>query len=138
MALRLDYAFPYQEEPIIPLRLSNAAASVETETLLDTGADVSLFDAALAEFLNVHFYASNAFRVVGISGIADRVRYAWLEVAIRGLPDDLAVSQLAIGFVPGLSKTVGNLLGRNFLQHFDFGLHHHVFPARRRLYLGRP
>ena len=137
MALKLDYEFSYQTQPTVPLRITHGTMSAETEALLDTGADVSLFDAAVAELLNVPFEALDTFRVLGVGGATSRVPYSWLEAAVVGLPDDQAATRLAVGFVPGLAKSVGNLLGRDFLQSFDFGLHHTVAVARRRLYLGR-
>lgn len=138
MVLNLRHEFAYQERPVVPVRLSNGQASVSTEALLDTGADVSLFDAELAQALGVVLDATQRDAVLGIGGGVQEFAYSWLNVTIPSVRDDQSLTvNIAIGFVPGLGRTVGNLLGRNFFQHFDFGLHHHRLPTQRRLYLGR-
>ncbi len=70
MALNLEYEFRYSEKPFIPIRLTSGQAWVDTEAMLDTGADVSLLDAALAGPLNVYFHPRDTFRVVGVAGAA--------------------------------------------------------------------
>ncbi len=138
MALNLEYEFAYREKPVIPIRLTTGDGSITTEALLDTGADISLFDAELALPLRVRFSERWAYDVIAIGGTVQRIPRSEVHVSVLGVRDDQAlVAQIWVGFVAGLAKTVGNLLGRNFLEHVDLGLHHHVFPARRRVYLGR-
>lgn len=109
--------------------------TIETEAILDTGADLSVFDATFADVLGVA--TSNTRKVVGIGGTVNWVSYARVDLVVLGPRDELAVPGLAIGFLPGLGKTFGNLLGRDFFERLDFGLHHDVLPSKRRFYLGR-
>ena len=139
MALNLQREFAYTEKPIIPVRLTSDRTSVNTEALLDTGASVSLVDAELEPLLAIELDSSVEADILGIGGSVRRIRFSLLEVSVLGAPDDQTwKAEIWVGFVPGLAKSVGSLLGRNFFEHFDFGLHHHAFPAHRRLYLGKP
>ena len=101
--------------------------------MIDTGAAVSLFDAELGAALNLDADIRSD-RHLDITGIGRKVRRlpCWnLEVSV--LPDELNLrARLLIGLVPQLAKSVGNLLGRDFLETVHFGLNH----GERMLYVG--
>lgn len=138
MALNLEHEFSHAERPIIPIRVANPsplAPSILTEALLDTGADVSLLDADLARPL---LLAPERFGTLGgVSGSTGPVAWSSVDIRVQGLRDDEGAVELTMGIVPGLSKTAGSLLGRDFFLYFDFALHHDTSRTRRRFYLGR-
>jgi len=109
--------------------------------MLDTGSGVSLFDTEAALQLGVS--GSDLMRmgvlvpITGIGGGARNVPFIPVQLTILGSPPDARLSvELSVGFVNGIAKTVGNLLGRDFLHHFDTAFPHSASPPRR-LYLGR-
>jgi hypothetical protein len=111
---------------------------VPTEALIDTGSDISLFDAELGRALDLRSlgrFGDGGYDIIGIGGGLHRIPSWRVRVRVLGAQDDLALGSLRIGFVPGLAKTVGNLLGRDFLELVDLGLHHYPLPSRC-LYLG--
>jgi hypothetical protein len=136
LVLNLQYEFAYTEKPTIPVRLTNGRWSVNTEALIDTGADISLFDAELGHALSIGSFQEMTYNIIGIGGSLHRIPCWWVPLSVLGPQGDLDLEPLKVGFVPGLAKTVGNLLGRDFLGLVDLGLHHHPLPSRR-LYLGR-
>ncbi len=117
------------------MRLRREDAWINLLAMLDTGADISLFDAELAAALGLASDTTPDYRltVLGIGGAVRQIDCWRVEVSV--LPEDLRLqTSLVIGLVPRLGKSTGNLLGRDFLESLDFGLRHH----ERRLYLGRP
>lgn len=99
--------------------------------MVDTGVAVSLFDAELGRALALTDH-ERRLSVRGISGAVRQLAASRLDVVV--LPEQLQLqASLIVGFVPGLGKTTGNLLGRDFLELVDFGLGH----QDRLLYLGR-
>lgn len=65
--------FPYVRyapfyRPVIPITLRNNDAHITYETLVDTGADISIFDAELAEPLGIKLYAGAEYPFSGIVG----------------------------------------------------------------------
>jgi hypothetical protein len=140
LALNLEYEFTYADKPVLPVRIINAhdgQFKANTEALVDTGADMSLFDAELGLALSLRARGSLAghYNIIGIGGGLHRIPCWWVHLSILGGPETFSLKALKVGFVPGLAKTVGNLLGRDFLELVDLGLHHHPLPSRR-LYLG--
>jgi hypothetical protein len=100
--------------------------------MLDTGADLSLFDAEIAERLGLHPRAAE--RRVGTLGVGGQAADAlcWtLQLSVVGAQPPMVV-RLRVGFLPRLRDRTGNLLGRDFMEHVDVGLSH----AERTLYLG--
>jgi hypothetical protein len=136
LALALDHEFAYVDLPVVALQLTHGTTAIETEAILDTGADVSVFDATIAEILGIA--TANTRRVIDIGGTLHRVAYARVNLVVLGPRGELPVPELAVGFLPGLGKAFGNLLGRDFFERLDFGLHHDALPTRRRFYLGKP
>ena len=140
MVLNLQHEFTYVERPLLPIRLRvvNGLRSVNTEALLDTGAAISLLDAELAAPLGALGGGNNPLdwlNVVGIGGRLQRVPIQVVLVSALGVPDRANLgAAIVFGFVPGLAKGVGNLLGRNFFDWFDFAIHH---AAPSSFYLGR-
>ena len=132
MALMLDVEEAYVELPQTLVRLARDGAWIDAWALIDTGADVSLFDTELASGLALS--AARPDRRITVSGIGGPRRHIpfWrLAISPAVLPIRVG---LLVGFVPGLAKSTGNLLGRDFLESLHFGLDH----RNRLLYVGSP
>jgi hypothetical protein len=132
LALILDVEKAYVELPRTLVRLARDGAWIDAWALIDTGADVSLFDTELASGLALS--AARPDRRITVSGIGGTTRHIpFWRVTISPAVLPIGVD-LLVGFAPGLAKSTGNLLGRDFLESLHFGLDH----RSRLLYLGSP
>ncbi len=129
MALNLSLELTYAELPQLPVRVGRRGAWFEALALIDTGADVSLFDSDLA-FALPPTKPTHRLAIQGVGGGSVRVDF-WTMDLLTPLSHGPLV--LSIGLVPGLAKSAGNILGRDFLESVQFGLDH----SARTLYLGR-
>lgn len=133
MALNLTHERLYDELPEIVVRLRHAGHWVDAWGVLDTGADVTLFDVELMSSLPllIRSQPQRRTRVVGIGRIFGLISLWAVDVEVI-VPSLAGSSRILVGFAKGLAKTTGNLLGRDFLQAVHFGLNH----GERLLYLG--
>jgi hypothetical protein len=132
--LNLEFEFWYLDEPEIRLRLRapDTGQEILTSAILDTGADISLFDDALAKQLGIDLTGARPIAFRGLNGQAMEARQAHVDVLL--LEEPALSASVTIAFSPRQSLILGNLIGLDVLEHFDFGLSH-----RDRLgYLGRP
>jgi hypothetical protein len=133
MAFNLAFDFFYYRVPRVALDLLNTPTgrSLSTQALLDTGAEVSLFDEWLAVRLGLDLEDAEPINVSGVGGEIRRARLGQVEVRLLE-EDDLALTT-RIAFAPNVEATFGNLIGLDVLEHFDFALSH----GQRTGYLGR-
>ena len=134
MALNLEWDFRYARRPIVAIRLTcwQTGKHLDTEAMLDTGADKTFVDSAIALALGIDLTLCAQLAAVGLSGPAKAIPATEMDVVLLHGTDDPAVT-LQVGFVENLAMTVGNILGRDFLAFFDLGLSHSV----RTVYIGR-
>jgi hypothetical protein len=118
--LNLDRAFRYEFNPIITVTAFNRDSGRETnfEALIDTGADGTVLDLSIARDLELDL--KEPIALGGLGGISFQGRFASIEMHLMGDPD-LAVT-LDVAFAPRIAMTVGNLLGLDVLEAFNFGL----------------
>ena len=134
MPLNFDFEFFYPSLPRITVVLTSleSGRSGRTGALLDTGAEVTLFDSSVAQRLGIDLARAAAIPVSGVGGALSDAKLATVQLALLGEPDLTVSLPVAFASIEGLA--VGNLIGLDVLSHFDFGLSH-----RDRLgYLGRP
>ena len=132
MPPRLDFEFWYTDTPriIAMVRSPSSGQSLPAFCLIDTGADVTLFDQELAEALDIDLRGAEQASVNGLGGTTI-VRLSAVELHLLNEPE-LTVTVRA-GFAELGSLALGNLIGLDVLEHFDFAISH-----RERLgYLGR-
>jgi len=133
MPLNLEFEFSYPFGPVIDLRLRspNSSASTLSSALVDTGADISLFDESVAESLGIDLTGLGEVVIRGVGGSLTVARLITIEPLLLDEPDLSVTGNIAFARIRGLGT--GNLIGLDILDHFDFGLSH-----RDRLgYLGR-
>jgi predicted aspartyl protease len=134
MAPRFQFEFFYAQQPRISVRVTSPQTGLSrmVSALVDTGADVSIFDSLLAERLGVEMSARRTITIEGVGG--SRIQATLVDVEIRLLDEDDLTLRIQAAFAPHQTTTIGDLIGLDVLAHFDFGLSH-----RDRLgYLGRP
>jgi hypothetical protein len=134
MPPNFQFEFSYPSLPRITLRLTarETGRSGRTGALLDTGAEISLFDLTVAERIGLDLVHAPTVVISGVGGELSGARLATVELMLLD-EADLSIA-LPVAFTPLEGLGVGNLLGLDVLSHFDFGLSH-----RDRLgYLGHP
>ena len=131
MPLATTFEFHYVRQPYLPVRLTSPAwRTVLAQAVVDTGADLSLFDDSLADSLGIDLTNASYVRLRGIGG-EQRAYLSEVELCPMDRPQ-LAVT-LSIGFMQNVGANLGNLVGMDLLAVLDFGMSH----ANRTLYLGR-
>jgi predicted aspartyl protease len=128
----LRFSFGYIRYPVIPVVIRSRETGRERiePALIDTGADLSIFDATVARRLRLDLDTS---RQVVLAGVGGRVAAHVLEVDLVLLGEPELTVSLPVAFVPDFAARLNNLIGRDVLEHFDFALAH----SRRLGYLGR-
>jgi hypothetical protein len=124
MPLNLTFESTYLIGPFIDITLRSIETGLEADTLaiVDTGAQVSLFDDALAQRLGIDLGSAVPTRIC---------RTTTVELRLLGEAQLLVV--LPVAFATGVQTEIGNLLGLDVLEYFDFGLSH----VNRTIQLGR-
>jgi hypothetical protein len=133
MPPRLDVPFTYTSSPRILVRVTSplTGRSITLRAFIDTGADRTAFDSRALLDIDLDPELQNLTTFEGVGGGSFQVGFYSVELALLSR-DDLTVT-LPITFAANLGPTVGNLIGLDVLEHFDFALAH-----RDRLgYLGR-
>ena len=132
MPLSLDFEFLYLDGPVISVTVLSPETlrSAFTAALIDTGADISLFDTTIADRLGLNLPEAPTARVRGVGGAEMEARLADAELLLLGEPD-MSI-RISLTFAPS-GLAVGNLIGLYVLSRFDFALSH----ASRLGYLGR-
>ena len=74
---------------------------------------------------------SQRMTISGVGGLLRDANIAQVTLQLLGL-EDLSLT-LPVAFAPRIDATTGNLLGRDVLEYFDFGLSH----GNRTGYIGR-
>jgi hypothetical protein len=134
MPLVLDFEFYYPLQPTIAVSLSSIGQNLffRTGAVIDTGAEISLFDLSIASRAGIDLTSARSVTIAGIAG--DQLVAKTVPMTLRLLDEqDLELTQ-PVAFCDVGSRGIGNLIGLDVLEYFDFGLSH-----REHLgYLGRP
>lgn len=120
-----SYRFIYR--PVVPVEIAGSATSRTFDSLLDSGADVTIFPASLAETLGVALDGLPVMRGAGMGG--GRLEYQLATVKLR-LSDgrDEYIWCTKVGFTESfIKRPVAGRLG--FLHFFDLCL----FGDRRQI-----
>ena len=102
--------------PVIPIKLLHADKSVNYEVLVDSGADLCLFEAELAEFLGIEVSKGLAKEVFGVGGKAFIYYLHKITIQVGGWPYEIEA-----GFMPRVAGRVvpyGLVGQQGFFSHF--------------------
>jgi predicted aspartyl protease len=134
MLRNLSLAVPYDTVPLVTfvVRSEDTGRSLETQVLIDTGADATILDELVATTLGIDLARQPTVNVMGIGGRVTDARVAQIVIDVHG-SSNISAAVYAV-FVPQASSTFGNLLGLDFLESVDFGLSH----GERLAYFGLP
>jgi hypothetical protein len=95
MKFRYKKYGPTTFRPVIPIEIIHKNIEVPYEVLVDSGADVNIFDAQLAEILELDLPSGKVAKVAGITGYEETYYVHKLDLKIGGhLFKDLEVGFL--------------------------------------------
>jgi hypothetical protein len=105
--------------PVIPVEIGHGTASIPYEVLVDSGADFCIFDAGIAELLDIDLQSGIPAQVVGITGTLETYYIHQVRLTIGGWPYDVAV-----GFLQNIARMGYGVVGQNgffdkFVVKFD-------------------
>lgn len=99
--------------PIIPIEVGRDGFFVKYEVLVDSGADMCLFDTGIAELLNINFKKSEKRKVVGITGIPEDYFVHTITIKVGGWP-----FKIEAGFLPNSQYNYGVVGQKGFFDIF--------------------
>ena len=81
--------------PVIPIRIKNKDRSVDYEVLVDSGADLCIFDAEIGELIDIDIVTGRRELVGGIAGQTAEYFIHSVEIEVGGWP-----YKIEAGFLP--------------------------------------
>lgn len=118
--------FPYKKfgpflRPVIPVKIKQSGRSVSYEVLVDSGADLCIFDAEIGELLGIDVTSGKANLVGGIAGQAATYYIHQVEIEVGGFS-----YKINAGFLPNVAGGSNyGVVGQKgffdiFIVKFDF------------------
>ena len=87
--------------PVIPIKLKNGAQTISYEVLVDSGADLCIFDAEIGEALGIDVQKGQKKEVFGIGGKASVFFLNKVEIEVGGWS-----YKIEAGFMPNVAGRV--------------------------------
>ncbi len=101
--------------PVIPIEIVHRNNSVKYEVLVDSGADLCVFDAQIGEILGIAVETGEKRIVRGITGIPEYYYLHRVEIKVGGLNHSAEV-----GFFPKMDKNTYGVVGqKGFFDHYS-------------------
>lgn len=105
--------------PVIPIEIISNNISVSYEVLVDSGADNCIFDAEIAEILQIPLTAGDKREVGGITGVVESYYVHSVIIKVGGWPFNVKV-----GFLKNIAKLGYGVVGQKgffdlFVVKFD-------------------
>lgn len=120
-----DHDSSFVKRPIVEVEIFGPKGSIRELALVDSGADRSLFNMEIAEYLGLDLSKARDWKVLGISGGPLPQKITTVEMQIKHLEKKFLSE---VGFVTGLN-TVALLGQKNFfeLHRIKFEKDHDTF-----------
>jgi len=107
--------------PVVPIKLKNGEVSIGYEVLVDSGADLCIFDAEIGEAIGINVKKGIPKEVFGVGGKASIYYLHKVEIVVGGW-----VYKIDAGFMPNVAGKIMQygLVGQNgffsnFIVRFD-------------------
>lgn len=118
--------FQYKEygagflRPVIPIKVSSKDRFLEYEVLVDSGADLCIFDAQIGELLGIDIVSGEKQMASGITGVAEPYYLHTVDAEVGGWP-----FRMKVGFLPNIARLGYGVVGQKgffniFVVKFDF------------------
>lgn len=105
--------------PVMPIEIIYKSRSVQYEVLVDSGADLCIFDAQIGEILAIDIANGHRQEVAGITGAKEIYYLHKVTVKVGGWPYEIDA-----GFLPNIARLGYGVVGQkwffeNFVVKFD-------------------
>ena len=87
--------------PVIPIKLSNKDLEIGYEVLVDSGADLCIFDAQIGEIIGIDIKKGKPKEVFGVGGKASLYYLHKVTIEVGGYP-----YKIEAGFMPNVAGNV--------------------------------
>ena len=120
--MKFKYArFGKTLRPVIPIKVKKGSKKINYQVLVDSGADMSIFDEELGEFIGLNVRSGKAHEVFGVGGKASIYYLHKIKIEVGGWEYEIEA-----GFMPNVAGRVMpyGLVGQkgffdNFIIKFD-------------------
>ncbi len=115
-----ELKFPYKNygpgvyRPVVPITITRAGRSVQYEALVDSGADMNIFDAQLADILGFDVTAGRKEEVHGITGNPQVYYVHPVTIGIGGTME----FKTEAGFMPNMGGMTYGVVGQKGFFEF--------------------
>lgn len=100
--------------PVIPIEILHKDIAVPYEVLVDSGADICIFDAQIAEILGISLKAGKEKKVAGLTGINESYYLHPVTISVGGWK-----YKIEAGFLPSIGTFGYGVVGqRGFFDIF--------------------
>jgi hypothetical protein len=100
--------------PIIPIKLKNGEREIRYEVLVDSGADICIMDAEIAELIGIKVTEGKKASFAGATGKSENCYSHIVEIEVGGWS-----YKTEVAFAEGLSKAGYGIVGqRGFFEFF--------------------
>lgn len=105
--------------PVIPIEILHKDIGVPYEVLVDSGADISIFDAQIAEILGIDLKTGKEQKVAGLTGFSESHYLHQVTIAVGGWR-----YKIEAGFLPNIGRFGYGVVGQKgffdiFVVKFD-------------------
>jgi len=105
--------------PVIPIEILHKDVAVPYEVLVDSGADICIFDAQIAEILGIDLKNGKEQKVSGLTGISEAYYLHPVTISVGGWE-----YRVEVGFLPNTGKFGYGVVGQKgffdiFIVKFD-------------------
>lgn len=119
MKFRYKKYGPQILRPVIPIEITYGNVTVPYEVLVDSGADMCIFDAQIAEILKINLKSGKGQKVSGITGVAESYYIHPVTITVGGWK-----YKIEAGFLPEIGKFGYGVVGQKgffdiFIVKFD-------------------
>lgn len=101
--------------PVIPIEIIYEGRSVQYEVLVDSGADLCIFDAQIGEILGIDITSGREQKVFGITGVEESYYLHTVNIKVGDWP-----YKIIAGFLPNIARLGGyGVVGqKGFFENF--------------------
>lgn len=119
MKFRYKKYAPGVLRPVIPIEILHKDIAVPYEVLVDSGADICIFDAQIAEILGISLKTGKEQKVAGLTGVSEPYYLDPVSISVGGWG-----YKVEVGFLPNIGKFGYGVVGQKgffdiFIVKFD-------------------
>ena len=105
--------------PVIPIEILHKDIGVPYEVLVDSGADICIFDAQIAEILGINLKTGKEQKVAGLTGVSEPYYLHPVTISVGGWD-----YKIEVGFLPSIGRFGYGVVGQKgffdiFVVKFD-------------------